>query len=125
MSDNRDWQADMELASRPEFANSKMTMYWLQQYAAEKVRADIAESAYQGLQEDVVTIGEYQSLLDKHTARTKAYWAEKERAEKAKDLLIDAVGCVVMFSSGGNHHVKRLNGEIRALYPVMDKEAEA
>lgn len=62
-----------------------MTIFWLQQYAAEKERADIAESAYQGLAESAVTRGEYESLLDKHTAMTKAYRAEKERADKAEE----------------------------------------
>lgn len=128
MSDNRDWQADKinNLLKRCEIAKSygetiavspDAIIDLIQQYAAEKQRADIAELAYHGLKEACVTIGEYQSLLDKHTAMTKAYRAEKERADQAKDLLIDAVGCVVMFSGGGNHHVKRLLGEMRALYP--------
>lgn len=51
---------------------------------AEKERADIAELAYQGLAENAVNRGEYQSLLDKHTAMTKAYRAEKERADQAE-----------------------------------------
>lgn len=57
-----------------------------------KEQASIAELAYRGLAEIAVTRGEYQSLLDKHTAMTKAHRAEKERGDKAeeriKELLI-------------------------------------
>lgn len=56
--------------------------YWLHQYAEEKERANMAYLAYKGLAEDHVNRGEYESLLDKHTAMTKAYRAEKERADK-------------------------------------------
>lgn len=61
---------------------------------AEKQRADIAELAYQGLAENAVNRGEYQSLLDKHTAMTKAYWDEKERAdnlERERDEAVSAL----------------------------------
>lgn len=103
---SRDWQEDMELVERfkhfqtlcnsihmpllvhgqteaPEPVEIALE-YWLQQYAAEKERVNIALSAYQGLAENAVTRGEYQSLLDKHTAMAKAYRAEKERADAAE-----------------------------------------
>lgn len=109
----RDWQEDVELAHTARYENAPIYLnpvldalfYWLQQasklaseqaYAkeqanawndkavVEKERADIAEFAYRGLAESAVTRGEYESLLDKHTAMTKAYRAEKERADRAK-----------------------------------------
>lgn len=46
---------------------------------------EIAQLAYEGLQGDCVTRGEYDSLLDKHTVLTKARRAEKERADKAEE----------------------------------------
>lgn len=55
--------------------------------AEQRQRADIAELAYQGLAADCVTRGEYQSLLDKHTAVTKAYRAEKERVDKLGEAI--------------------------------------
>ncbi|MYX21969.1 hypothetical protein GTY77_18165 [Streptomyces sp. SID8380] len=53
--------------------------------AEEKERANMAYLAYKGLAEDHVSRGEYESLLDKHTAMTKAYRAEKERADKSEE----------------------------------------
>lgn len=86
---SRDWKKDKELLKHAlendDYVNAEIPMYWLQQYAAEKERRDIAELAYQGLAESAVTRGEYQSLLDKHTAMTKAYRAEKERADKIEE----------------------------------------
>ncbi|OXL83166.1 hypothetical protein BCV73_08800 [Paenibacillus sp. SSG-1] len=175
MSDNRDWQADMKRVEDFKFAQTLVNgiqprfhgenqmpeptiyalEYWLQQYAAEKQRADIAELAYQGLQEDVVTIGEYQSLLDKHTARTKAYWAEKERGgilenalftkmeqlsrvqkrlyeteaqvQKLKEALETIAFAPLVDSDNAELERRRkVAGTLLCtLYPVMDKEAEA
>lgn len=94
---NRDWDKDMELFEEgikqarelgfsPTIESSpyRIAIHWLQQYAIEKQRADIAELAYKGLAEDCVTSGEYQSLMDKHTTMTKAHWAQKLRADKAE-----------------------------------------
>lgn len=53
----------------------------------QRERADIAELAYQGLAESAVSRGEYESLLDKHTAMTKAYRAEKERVDKLGEAI--------------------------------------
>ncbi|GAF10389.1 hypothetical protein [Paenibacillus pini] len=87
-----------------------MLPYWLQQYAeltqehayakqmaiqwndkavTEKARADIAEIAYVGLEQECVSRGEYESLLDKHTTTTKAYREEKERADGLNERLND------------------------------------
>jgi chromosome segregation ATPase len=92
---SRDWQKDMliNLMQRTERAKADGTIEYvaidfnaltalIEEAAAEKEHADIAELAYQGLAEIAVTRGEYQSLLDKHTAMTKAYRAEKARADK-------------------------------------------
>ncbi len=51
----------------------------------EKQRADIAELAYQGLAEDGVSRGEYESLIDKHTAMTKAYRAAEAHEKKLRE----------------------------------------
>ncbi len=59
--------------------------------AEEKERADIAYLAYKGLAEDHVSRGEYESLLDKHTAMTKAYRSEKERADKLREVIEEAM----------------------------------
>lgn len=50
--------------------------------AKEKERADIAELAYQGLAENAVTRGEYQSLLDKHSLLSRAYRAQRDYLNK-------------------------------------------
>ena len=144
MSDNRDWQADranMHLYDQGELYH--VALYYHQQYAAEKQRADIAESAYHGLQEDVVTMGEYQSLLDKHTAMTKAHRVEKQRADmlhkayskavtneqKLKEAIEAAINEKAQWGDAGNALdviVRYLSETLSELYPaVMDKEAEA
>ncbi|MDN4069956.1 hypothetical protein QYF50_18805 [Paenibacillus vini] len=54
------------------------------------------------------------------------YWheeaaAEKERGDKAEELLKDALGCMVMFA-GINEHTQRIAAGMASLYP---KEEEA
>ncbi|GIP55936.1 hypothetical protein [Paenibacillus vini] len=49
------------------------------------------------------------------------YAAEKERGDKAEELLKDALGCMVMFA-GINEHTQRIAAGMASLYP---KEEEA
>lgn len=154
MSDNRDWQADKinNLLKRCEVAKSygetiavspDAIIELINQAAADKQRADIAELAYQGLQEDVVTIGEYQSLRDKYTAMTKAYRGEKYQTEywreatrqgnieleaaearekKLKEAINSAINEKAQWGDAGNALdviVRYLSDTLSELYPTV------
>lgn len=94
---------------------------------AAKERADIAELAYQGLAENAVNRGEYQSLLDKHTAMTKVYRVEKERADQAearelklKEAIEVAINEKAQWGDAGNALdvvVRYLSDTLSILYP--------
>lgn len=101
--------------------------YWLQQYVAEKARADIAELAYKGLAENAVSRGEYDSLLKKHTAMTKEYWEQKERADQAEareQMLREAIEEAISRSWGGEmSSLLDIKNALKAsLYPKEETE---
>jgi len=112
---NRDWQDDKtsNLLKRCEIAKSynETISVWpdaiielINKATAEKARADIAELAYKGLTENAVSRGEYDSLLKKHTAMTKEYWEQKERADQAEareQMLREAIEEAISRSWGG------------------------
>lgn len=99
---------------------------------AAKERADIAELAYQGLAENAVNRGEYQSLLDKHTAMTKVYRVEKERADQAearelklKEAIEAAINEKAQWGDAGNALdvvVRYLSDTLSILYPKEETE---
>ncbi|MGM1048381.1 MAG: hypothetical protein ACQEXX_19890 [Bacillota bacterium] len=104
----RDWQKDMELASRPEFANRKMALYWLQQYAA--------------------LIEDYKKCADaKHEYRRK-YAILEDRfnttssKEKKLKLMIDDVIDYFDSQEGYSYLKERLKEDVASLYP---KEGES
>lgn len=77
---SRDWQKDMMecemMRTRVTSFLPEIGIYWLQQYAA-----------------------------------------EKERAEKARQLLYDAIGSLVFSTGPNNEHVKRITDRFKSLYP--------
>lgn len=78
---SRDWQMDIERCKEltsvgRDNVHVKALEYWLQQYAA-----------------------------------------EKERAEKARQLLYDAIGSLVFSTGPNNEHVKRITERFKSLYP--------
>lgn len=126
MSDNRDWQADMELASRPEFANSKMTMYWLQQYAAEKQRADKLEELLSG------EVAKLWAEVSKGTENNSIYNIMNFRLRLAEAREKRLIEFIIKVMNTPDVDKEDLGIEARVflqkLYggvPVMDKEAEA
>lgn len=145
---SRDWQKDMELlksaSEEDNHVNAEIPMYWLQQYAewkakayeaevkaaAEKERADIAELAYQGIAESAVTLGEYQSLLDKHSLLSKAYRAQRDylnKLEAREQKLREALETIMEHSKqdGESFHLDRCYVEARdvlsSLYPKEEE----
>lgn len=124
---NRYWQKDMDDCEQVLKAYNHLGLddhkdpieamkYWLQKYIEEKERAIIAELAYIGLAEDCVTRGEYESLHNKYKAMREAQRAEKERADKAGELLKDAIGCMMAYGVY-DRHIHRIASEVRSLYP--------
>lgn len=88
--------------------------------AEEKERANMAYLAYKGLAADNVSLGEYESLLDKHTAMTKAYRAEKERADKLREAIDKAIREYGLWhdeGSAANVMVEILHNAVSSLYP--------
>ncbi|OKP91399.1 hypothetical protein [Paenibacillus sp. P32E] len=99
MTQHRDWQKDMDdlnhyLKDRHSYHHAEQTLrgtpvadvlhYWLQEAKRLQESVDIAHMAYEGLQEDCVSRGEYASLLGKLTTMTVARKAEKAHADAAE-----------------------------------------
>jgi hypothetical protein len=91
----RDWQKDMELCkgfledsgwSRRDLIadQPQMSMYWLQEAKRLQESLNIAHMAYEGLQEDCVSRGEYAAMLGKLTTMTVSRNEEKARADAAE-----------------------------------------
>lgn len=116
---SRDRQKDMELCQRAtktesgltEFTEAdngpEMTIYWLQQYAAEKERADQAQQGYLKLRK----------LYDEQCSEKMEYYnemvVEKERANK----LITKIRKLMVTNNFGPLVVEDLNFAILSLYP--------
>lgn len=85
--------------------------YWLQQYAAEKERADAWERSYYALQR------EYAEYVTMHEDDYTLLKAAEAREEKLKELIYDALGCLIIATGQDDEHVKRIVKGFRALYP--------
>lgn len=91
----------------------------------EKQRADIAELAYQGLADDGVSRGEYESLLDKHSSMTKAYRAAEAREKKLREAIKEAIDTWESLDVFDDplDAVEKMIAILQPFYP--DKEEEA
>lgn len=75
------------------------------------------------LQKDIESYKEYTRSEQK---KALEYWmleikAKRERVEKSKELLEDALGCMIMFTGVDNEHVKRIAEGIRSIYPRSEE----
>ena len=96
----RDWQKDMDMFEEANKAaltwlvgkeSAKAGVYWIQEAKRLQESFDIAHMAYEGLQNDCVSRGEYESLLSKHTAKAKALRAAEAREKRLKEALKGAI----------------------------------
>ncbi|MCM3701453.1 hypothetical protein [Paenibacillus macerans] len=103
MTEVRDWQKDMELIEQYEHAKTLVHGWIPQAHGQDVPKEPVEEVLKYWLQQ---------------------YAAEKERADKAKELLWDALGSLVLIAGPNNQHVKRIRDGIRSIYP-LEKEEEA
>lgn len=121
----RDWQKDMAFILREkervqifhlDTKEEDIAIHWLQEAKRQQESLDIAHMAYEGLQEDCVSRGEYASLIGKLTSMTDARKAEKARADAAKELLLDTIGTMMAYDVPALHR-NRIVKEFSTLYP--------
>lgn len=135
MTEVRDWQKDKDRLERDyntfltvrdyNMAPIEIGLHWLQQYAAEKERADRLNNELELAYYEVEKLQEEYFRLDEEAAKDyDELVATKERAGKAKELLWDALGSLVLIAGPKNEHVKRIRDGIRSIYP-LEKEGKS
>lgn len=99
--------------------------YYHQQYAVEKERAHRLNNELELAYYEVEKLQEEYFRLDEEAAKDyDELVATKERAGKAKELLWDALGSLVLIAGPKNEHVKRIRDGIRSIYP-LEKEGKS
>lgn len=116
----RDWQEDMELASRQEFANRDMAIHWLGQYAEASNEVCYWKGEAESAQREV------HLLTMQNEDLKRLYAAENERADQLETHFQDFIKIAERWSEDlckAEAREKKLREAIEAAIADIDHEA--